>query len=134
MKYKIRYEGDLRTTCTHEQSGVNIQTDAPIDNQGMGRFFSPTDLTAASLAACMITIIGITAQNHAVNIEAMEASVAKHMADSPRRIGKIEIQLTVKSDADERTRSILDVAARRCPVALSLHPDIVQDVKINFSR
>lgn len=134
MKYKIHYAGDLRTKCVHEASGEEIQTDAPVDNKGMGRFFSPTDLASASLASCMMTIVGIAAHGHGVTIRTMEAEVTKHMASSPRRISSIEVQLSLECDADERQRELLKKAALNCPVALSLHPDLDQKISINFSR
>lgn len=133
MKYKISYSGELRTQIEHEGSGERIQTDAPKDNNGEGRYFSPTDLVAASLVSCMITIIGITARTHDVTLHEIEATVEKIMASGPRRIAEVLVELRIKSNATERQRSILQEAARNCPVAKSLHPELRQHVSFVFT-
>jgi uncharacterized OsmC-like protein len=133
MQYKVSYEGDLRTEATHLASGSQILTDAPIDNQGQGRYFSPTDLASVSLASCMMTILGITVREHAIAVESMEATVTKTMASNPRRIGGIKIHLRIHAvDLEERKKLILEKAARTCPVALSLHPEIHQDISFEY--
>ncbi|WP_306640193.1 OsmC family protein [Sanyastnella coralliicola] len=133
MNYKVEYNGDLRTTALHIKSGEQVITDAPTDNNGQGRYFSPTDLTSASLASCMMTIVGISANNHGITIESMSAEVTKKMASNPRRIEAIQINLSISAgELDEKQKEILSRAAQTCPVAMSLHPDIDQDVQITF--
>lgn len=132
MTSKVTYLGELRTSSVHLQSGSEIITDAPVDNQGKGEAFSPTDMVANSLATCMLTIMGIKARDMGVNLEGSVAEVTKVMQPSPRKIAKIEIVFNMKSDADDKSREILQRVAHTCPVALSLHPDIVQDVTFNW--
>lgn len=125
----ITYLGDLRTECTHLRSGQKIITDAPIDNNGKGEAFSPTDLTATSLGTCMVTIMGISAQNHSIHIEGTKLEITKHMASDPRRISQIDVRIILpNNDFSEKQIKILEAAARTCPVALSLHPDIQQNL------
>lgn len=129
----ISYKGDLRTLCTHLASGSTTQTDAPTDNHGKGEKFSPTDLAATSLAACMITIMGITAEAHAFILGNVEADITKVMTSNPRRIAKIQIVLRFPaSNYQEKQKLILEKGARNCPVAKSLHPNIEQDIKFQF--
>ncbi|MBK8517934.1 MAG: OsmC family protein [Saprospiraceae bacterium] len=130
MTSKIVYNGDLRTECTHIRSGQTIITDAPIDNNGRGEAFSPTDLTATSLGTCMITIMGIAARNHNINIDGATLEVTKHMASDPRRISGVDIKINmppVKYTLHEK--KILEKAGLTCPVAFSLHPDIKQNIE-----
>lgn len=130
----VEYSGKLRTSCTHLESGSKIITDAPKDNRGIGSAFSPTDLAATSLASCMMTIIGIQADLLQLNIEHMEAEVTKHMAANPRRIAKIEVQLKIKAPAlTEKEKKLIEKVALNCPVACSLHPDILQDVQFEYT-
>lgn len=129
MKYEVTYLGELRTELKHLDSGELVRTDAPVDNQGQGRFFSPTDLTATALASCMITIIGITAQKRGMQIASMKAECDKKMKSDPRRIGVIRVRLTLEiPEITQDDRETIEAAAKNCPVALSLHPDIKQDV------
>jgi len=131
----VEYTLNLRTKATHLQSGNSLITDAPIDNQGRGEAFSPSDLMATSLLSCMMTIIGILANRKGWDISGMKGDVQKHMADQPRRVHKIEIMLSIPdrnwSDAD---RIMIENAAKTCPVALSLHPDIMQVINIEFTN
>lgn len=130
---KTTYLGDLRTEAVHLRSGARIITDAPPDNQGKGEAFSPTDLCAASLASCMLTIMGISAHNHGLNIDGATASVHKIMAADPRRIARVEIRLEVPgSQLDERQRKILETAGRTCPVAFSLAEGVEQVVEFEW--
>jgi len=130
MTSKVVYTGDLRTKCTHLRSGEVIITDAPVDNNGKGEAFSPTDLTATSLATCMITVMGISARNHGINIDGATLEVTKHMAADPRRISAIDIRCIMPHRAyTPREKEILEKAGRTCPVAYSLHPDIEQRVE-----
>ncbi|MFN7327349.1 MAG: OsmC family protein [Chitinophagales bacterium] len=131
MTSKITYLGELRTEAVHLQSGNIIITDAPTDNQGKGEAFSPTDLCATALASCMLTIMGISARNHDIQIEGTTATVHKIMAANPRRIEAIEINIhfPIKPFTDLQ-KKLLETAGRTCPVALSLHENIEQ--RINF--
>lgn len=132
--FKTIYSGGLRTENTHLQSGNTIITDAPTDNQGRGEAFSPTDLCALSLANCIITTMGIYAQNHGLNIDGTTAHTIKHMASDPRRIIRIEVDLQIRLEQkdDSHAREALLRIVKTCPVARSLHPDIDQDVKVSF--
>jgi len=129
MTSKVHYNGTLRTTCTHLQSGQSIITDAPTDNNGKGEAFSPTDLVATALATCMITVMGIKANTNAWNIDGAELHVTKIMASDPRRIAEVIVEISMpKGDFDEKIRTILEHTARTCPVAHSLHPDLKQTI------
>lgn len=129
---KVTYLGDLRTSSIHLQSGSEIISDAPLDNNGRGEAFSPTDTVANALASCMITIMGIKARDMGVALEGTTAEVTKIMATEPRRISGIKIVFDFKSDADEKSRTILERAALTCPVYHSLHPDIEKDITFNW--
>jgi len=127
------YNGNLRTTAKHLASGNTIITDAPIDNNGRGEAFSPTDLVCAALGSCMITIMGILANRNNINIDGMEIETTKIMAADPRRI--IEVVLTFKMPNHtytDKEKAMLENAARTCPVALSLHPDIKQTITFQY--
>lgn len=127
MTSTVEYLGDLRTICVHLASDNQIITDAPVDNHGKGEAFSPTDLTATSLATCMITIMSIAADTRGWNIAGAKAQVLKTMASNPRRISKIEITVHMpKLPIEESDRDLLEKAAKECPVAKSIHPDIEQ--------
>lgn len=132
MTSKVTYLGDLRTSSVHLQSGSEIISDAPIDNNGKGEAFSPTDTVANALATCMFTIMGIKARDMGVSIQGSVAEVTKTMAADPRRISKIKVVFNFKSDADEKARVILERAAMHCPVHYSLHPDIERDITFNW--
>ncbi|MDV2859278.1 OsmC family protein [Psychrobacter sp. CAM01] len=129
---KVTYQGDLRTTAIHLQSNNEIITDAPTDNQGKGEAFSPTDLLATSLASCMLTIIGIKARDMNVDLAGTTAEVTKVMAADPRRVSEIHVAITFNKQLDEKTQKIFHNTALTCPVAKSIHPDIMQKVTINF--
>tara|TARA_Y100000768_G_C23710022_1_gene555323 strand:+ start:184 stop:588 length:405 start_codon:yes stop_codon:yes gene_type:complete len=129
---KIKYTGDLRTKATHLSSGSTIITDAPLDNNGKGEKFSPTDLFATALGSCMLTIMGITAQTHGINIDDAEVTVKKIMGANPRRVSCIKIIINIYSDISEKDRKLLIKAAHHCPVSKSINPDIEEDVTFNF--
>lgn len=133
--FTTTYLGSLRCENLHEQSGTRILTDAPTDNHGMGSAFSPTDLCALSLTTCIVTTMGLYAQAKNLQILAAEARTLKHMSSDPRRIGRIEVHLnlTVPEGFSDRDREGLTRVAHTCPVARSLHPDIVQYVLISWS-
>ena len=130
---KNSYQGQLRTAATHLRSGNEIITDAPVDNQGKGEAFSPTDLVAGALSACMMTIMGIKAQQYDFDLDGLESEVTKLMADKPRKISEIIINFTWPNcPASDEQRAIIKRAAMTCPVALSLHPDVKQTVTFDF--
>jgi len=131
---KIIYTGNLRTEATHLKSKQTIITDAPTDNNGKGEAFSPTDLLSTSLVSCMITLMGIAANNHRFELGKIEANMRKHMASNPRRVIKIEIEMTVFGNYTEKQQLILDKAARTCPVAMSLNPEIEQFLEMSFKQ
>ena len=131
MTSKVTYLGDLRTTSVHLQSGSQILSDAPVDNQGKGEAFSPTDNVANALATCMFTIMGIKARDMQIDLNGATADVTKHMKSDPRMIQKVEVVFSLPA-LDEKSRTILERSALTCPVYLSLHPDIVKDVRFNW--
>lgn len=131
---KNTYKGDLRTTAQHLASGNTIITDAPVDNNGKGEAFSPTDLVCAALGSCMMTIMGIVANRSSIDIEGMEIDVVKVMAAEPRRIAEVVLTFTMPAGKaySDKEKAMLENAARTCPVALSLHPDITQTVSFIY--
>lgn len=116
--------GDLHCSIVHEPSSSVIETDAPLDNNGRGECFSPTDMVGSALAACMMTIMGIVARRKQIDLAGATIAVSKHMNAEPRRIGKFEIEITVPLPADHPDKALLEQAALSCPVKQSLHPDI----------
>jgi putative redox protein len=133
MTSTVVYKGELRTTCTHLRSGNSFETDAPVDNNGRGERFSPTDLMSTSLATCMITVMGIKARTMGFDLTDVTIDVLKIMKSDPRRIGGIELTFHIPEslkDIDEKTKAILKNTGITCPVQLSIHPDI--DVKIDW--
>ena len=131
VKISIQYEGELRCEARHGPSGRVLETDAPVDNQGRGESFSPTDLVATALGSCVATILGIYAQRHEISLEGMRVSVEKHMSsDAPRRIARLPVTVEISQALDARHREAMERAAGHCPVHQSLHPDI--DAPISF--
>lgn len=131
MTSSIVYKGNLKTICTHLDSGNQIVTAAPKDNQGDGDAFSPTDLTATSLGACMLSIMGIKAREMNVDLKSTKAEVTKVMYSEPRRIGEIHVKIMfpeIEALEDEKNRTIFERVAMKCPVYYSLHPDIIKKV------
>lgn len=130
---EVTYLGNLRTESIHTRSGEKIISDAPVDNKGKGEAFSPTDLTSTSLASCMITTMAIAAMTHDIPIKNVKASVLKTMANDPRRIAAIEIDLYLSHfDYTDKQKSILEHSALTCPVSRSLHPDLKQIVRFHW--
>lgn len=128
----VKYLGNLRTECTHLSSGTRIQTDAPVDNNGKGEQFSPTDLVATAYASCMFTIIGIYCNEHQFPFHNGFATVSKIMAASPRRIGKIEIAIDLTGNGwDEQTAEKIIRAGKACPVARSVSEDMEIEMTFN---
>lgn len=124
MTASIIYKGNLRCEAQHIQSGSVIETDAPSDNRGKGERFSPTDTLCVSLATCMLTTMGIKANDMNVDINQAEADVTKYMASDPRRVSKIEVTVSLPKNINEKDRIILEKTGNNCPVAKSIHPDI----------
>lgn len=132
MTATVTYTGELRTKCLHLGSGSTFITDAPVDNNGLGQAFSPTDTTATSLASCMLTVMGIKARSLAVDLTNSNADVTKIMASNPRRISRIEILMKLPAIPSEKNRKILEHTARTCPVMLSLHPNIETEISFQW--
>ena len=125
VEIHIDYEGDLHCNALHLPSGNRLVTDAPVDNNGRGEAFSPTDLVATALGTCMATILGIVAKRKELELAGMTVKVRKHMSeDLPRRISCLEVDLSVPLPGDHPARGLLEAAAHSCPVFQSLHPDI----------
>ncbi|MFV7234163.1 OsmC family protein [Flavobacterium sp. ZB4R12] len=132
MTSKVTYLGDLRTVSIHLQSGTEIISDAPVDNNGKGEAFSPTDTVANALASCMMTIMGIKARDVNVDLKDSTASVTKIMNAEPRRIGIIEITFEMVGTTDQKNKTILERAAMTCPVFLSLNTEIEKRITFNW--
>lgn len=129
---KVTYLGDLRTSSVHLQSGSEIISDAPIDNNGKGEAFSPTDTVANGLASCMFTMMGIKARDMEIDLSGSTAEVTKVMAAEPRRISEIHITFNLDVLVDEKSKTILERTANTCPVHYSLHPDIKKVIVFNW--
>jgi putative redox protein len=120
----LSYEGELRCSAVHGPSGDRLRTDAPKDNEGQERHFSPTDLVATALGSCILTIMGIAARKRGFSLEGARASVDKDMATSPRRhISQLTVKFSLPIELDDKARTLLEAVAETCPVAASLHPD-----------
>jgi len=130
---KSIYLGELRTQATHIQSDTTINTDAPNDNHGKGEAFSPTDLFVASFGSCMLTIMGISAQAHGFNIDGTTAKITKIMSANPRRVAEIIVELTFpQNNYSDKEKKFIELCAKECPVANSLHPEVKQTVIFNY--
>ena len=131
MTSTVVYNGDLRTTCTHLKSGNNFETDAPVDNNGKGERFSPTDLLATSLGTCMATVMGIKARTMGFDLNDLKIEVLKIMKAEPRRVGGINLTFHIPEplkNIDEKTKTILKTTGETCPVMKSIHPDIAVNI------
>ncbi len=127
----VEYVGNLRTQAVHLYSKNKIITDAPLDNKGKAEAFSPTDLLATSLASCVLTILGIAAENHQFSILGTKAEVCKIMGTEPRRVKEIIIDLIFPEEQySEKQKRVIEYSAQTCPVFQSLHPEI--NIKIHF--
>ncbi len=127
-----RYAGSLKVDLHHGPSGAQMRTAAPVDNNGDGSSFSPTDLLAASLGACMVTVMGIYAQKNGISFEGAEFRLEKHMRADPRRVDRLPVTIRMPAALDDRQRKTLENVALTCPVSRSLLPDIEQDVKFVY--
>lgn len=125
----VEYEGNLRCNAEHLQSGSKMETDAPTDNRGKGERFSPTDTLCVSLATCMLTTMGIKANDSGYNIDGARAEVTKHMASEPRRVSAIDVRIKLPAQKDVKSQQILERIGYTCPVARSLHPDILLNLE-----
>lgn len=135
VRIDIAYEGGLRCASVHAPSQTKLLTDAPVDNHGKGESFSPTDLVATALGSCMLTVMGIFADRHEVDLRGATVSVEKEMsADLPRRIARLETVLTLPLSATHPLREALERAALTCPVHQSLHPDVEKPVRFLWSK
>jgi len=134
MTATVVYKGDLRCECTHLQSGTIIETDAPTDNKGKGERFSPTDTVCVALATCVITTMGIKANDMKIDLRGTSIEVTKHMLADPRRIGRIDVVLKFPAtlQLDEKDKVILQRTGDNCPVAKSLHPDLNANIEYRW--
>jgi uncharacterized OsmC-like protein len=131
VEIKLAYEGNLHCSAVHTPSGNTLVTDAPVDNNGLGQAFSPTDLLATALGSCMATVIGIVAKRKEIAVEGMKVTVRKFMSDDqPRRVKRLELDMEMPLPASHPERKLLESAARGCPVHHSIHPDI--EVEMNW--
>jgi putative redox protein len=130
-----RYEGHLRTEATHTASGTVIQTDAPVDNHGRGEAFSPTDLVGTALGTCILTTMAIVAERHQVDLIGASFKMEKIMSqEPPRRIAQLNVELHLPASLNERDRALMERTAHTCPVALSLNPEIKQEVRFVYEE
>ena len=125
----VRYEGSLRCSAEHAESGVIVVTDAPKDNHGKGASFSPSDLLSVSLGSCILSIMGIAARSLDIDITGATARVEKEMANAPRRIAKISVHVHVPTALEDGHRGKLQAAAHACPV----HNILNVEAPISFS-
>ena len=133
VQVDVVYEGGLRTRAVHGPSGCELVTDAPVDNQGKGESFSPTDLVATALGTCMLTIVGIVAERHGWPVEGASARVEKGMVTDPvRRIGRLEVVIRVPGEFSEKEQELLQKAALTCPVHKSLSAEMEIPVRFEF--
>ena len=130
VEIKIDYQGELHCRAVHGPSGAVLETDAPVDNNGRGEAFSPTDLVATALGVCMATVMGIVAKRKEIDLAGMKVVVKKHMStDTPRRIARLEVDIDMPLSAGHPDRRLLESTGNGCPVHQSLHPDVVQEIR-----
>ncbi|MAX45257.1 MAG: osmotically inducible protein OsmC [Euryarchaeota archaeon] len=128
VRIEATYDGNLRCTATHEPSGTQLITDAPVDNKGKGESFSPTDLLATSMLTCIMTIVAIRADSRNIDVSGMSGSVEKTMASSPRRIAKLEVVVNLPSEMEMEDRAWLITEGCNCPVCVSVSESMEVDV------
>jgi uncharacterized OsmC-like protein len=133
--FEVFYEGNLRCKAEHIQSGTTLLTDAPVDNQGKGESFSPTDLLAIALGTCMATVMGIEANNLKINLSGTQLHINKVMGILPRRVVEIKVEITIPDEnfTESQKNKLIEIGIN-CPVAKSIHPDIYQNIKFNFVK
>lgn len=133
MTASIIYEGDLRCSATHLQSGTVIETDAPTDNRGKGEKFSPTDTLCVSLGTCLITTMALKARDMNIELKETKIEITKHMLKDPRRVGQIDVTVHFPGlNLNSEERSVLETTGNNCPVAKSLHPDLKTNIQYNW--
>jgi putative redox protein len=133
VEIQMNYEGELRCVASHGPSGVQLITDAPVDNMGKGASFSPTDLVATALATCIATTMAIVAQRKEIDLRGMKVRVEKHMSsDAPRRIARLPLQVEVPLPGSHPERALLEAAAKGCPVARSLAPEVEKEIHFTW--
>ncbi len=129
VQISLAYQGELRCTAVHQPSGTQLTTDAPLDNCGRGEFFSPTDLVATALGSCVLTILGIQADKHGLDLSGTRVTVEKHMEAAPlRRIARLPVVVEVPIPLEARYRTLLERAAATCPVHQSLREDLERPI------
>ena len=128
VRIEATYDGDLRCTATHGPSGMHLVTDAPVDNNGKGESFSPTDLLATSMLTCVMTIVAIRADSKGIDVDGMNGSVEKSMAANPRRIAKLEVIVDLPSNLSMDDRAWLITEGCNCPVCVSVSESMEVDV------
>ncbi len=134
VEMSLVYEGGLHTQALHGPSRTQIETDAPVDNQGKGEAFSPTDLLATALASCMLTTMAIVGDREGWRLDGASARVEKHMQLQPhRRVGRLVVELTLPTGLPENSHALLEATARGCPVAASLHPETQIDLELHWA-
>lgn len=128
-----KYVGGLRTSSVHLKSNNTFQTDAPLDNNGKGETFSPTDTVAAALGACMMTVMAIAGEKKGLDMSGMHLSTEKVMAANPRRISALKVDFYWENcSLSEEDREWIKDIGINCPVALSLHPNLRQEINFHF--
>ena len=133
VRIDFTYDGELRCSATHAPSQTVLLTDAPVDNQGKGQSFSPTDLVATALGTCVLTTMAIYAERHAIDLRGATATVQKEMIATPsRRIGKLTAEIRLPLPESHPQREALERAGLTCPVHQSLHPDVEQKVTFEW--
>ena len=134
VQIDVDYLGDLRCKAFHDPSGEELTTDAPIDNQGKGEFFSPTDLLATAAGTCMTTIMGIQAKKMNLNIDGLKVTVQKEMASEPRRVGKLTFDLVFPHKLNDHDFQVMKNIVRTCPVMRSINPEILIEENFRFAE
>ncbi|MEM7480720.1 MAG: OsmC family protein [Acidobacteriota bacterium] len=127
-----KYQGNLKVRLQHGPSGQKVTTAAPIDNQGDGSSFSPTDLVAAALGACMVTLVAIVGEREGIDCSGVSFRLEKHMNASPRRIGSVPVTILMPPGLSDKQRTLLERAALTCPVHRSLHPEVEKPVTFDY--
>ena len=130
VRIEAFYDGNLRCSATHIPSSQTLVTDAPVDNMGKGESFSPTDLLATSMLNCMMTIIAIAADSRELDVSGMSGSVEKHMASGPRRVSKLEVEISLPIDLNSEDREWLIKRGLACPVHKSVSQEM--EVEVHF--
>ena len=130
--FEIKYLGGLRTSSTHIDSGSVLNTDAPKDNHGLGEAFSPTDMVCSALASCILTIMAIAVEKNGIDIKDTTATVKKTMGNNPRRITRIDVDLTFPKKYDSKTKTILERAAYNCPVHHTLSNNVYKNISFKY--